>query len=68
MTGVAVPLLEAELQLLEVLIELQVPAEQQLALELPLLEAELEEEELELQEAGLNKLRSLMFGLATPSL
>ena len=68
MTGVAVPLLEAELQLLEVLMELQVPAEQQLALELPLLEAELEEEELELQEAGLNKLRSLMFGLATPSL
>ena len=68
MTGVAVPLLEAELQLLEVLMELQEPAEQQLALELPLLmlEAE-EEEELELEEAGLSRLRSL-FGLTTPSL
>ncbi len=77
MTGVAVPLLEAELQLLEVLMELQVPAEQQLATELPLLlllqeelaeDKEAEEAELELEEAGLSRLRSLMLGLATPSL
>jgi len=72
MTGVAVPLLEAELQLEEVLMELQVPAEQQLAtepeLELLLLEQLAEdEEELELEEAGLRRLRSLL-GLATPSL
>lgn len=69
MTGVAVPLLDVELQLEEVLIELQEPAEQQeAALELLLqLEAE-EDRELELEEAGLSKLRSLIFGLATPSL
>jgi len=68
---------EAELQLLEVLMELQVPAEQQLATELPLLlllqeelaeDKEAEEAELELEEAGLSRLRSLMLGLATPSL
>ena len=52
--------------------ELQVPAEQQLAtepeLELLLLEQLAEdEEELELEEAGLRRLRSLL-GLATPSL
>ena len=80
MTGVAVPLLEAELQLLEVLMELQVPAEQQLWLLPELLELLLQEElaedkfeaeeaeQLELEEAGLSRLRSLMLGLATPSL
>ena len=69
MTGVAVPLLEAELQLEEVLMELQVPAEQQLATEpeLELLLLAEDEEELELEEAGLRRLRSLL-GLATPSL
>jgi hypothetical protein len=80
MTGVAVPLLEAELQLEEVLMELQVPAEQQLWLLPELLELLLQEElaedkfeaeeaeQLELEEAGLSRLRSLMLGLATPSL
>ena len=80
MTGVAFPLLEAELQLEEVLMELQVPAEQQLWLLPELLELLLQEElaedkfeaeeaeQLELEEAGLSRLRSLMLGLATPSL
>lgn len=60
--------------------ELQVPAEQQLWLLPELLELLLQEElaedkfeaeeaeQLELEEAGLSRLRSLMLGLATPSL
>lgn len=72
--------MEAELQLEEVLMELQVPAEQQLWLLPELLELLLQEElaedkfeaeeaeQLELEEAGLSRLRSLMLGLATPSL
>lgn len=68
MTGVAVPLLLALLlQLEELLLELlvvdileQEPAEQQLL-------EELLDEQLEFEEAGLRRLRSLL-GLETPSL
>lgn len=70
MTGVAVPLLLALLQLEELLLEVDIlehePAEQHEEAEL--LELELLDELLhEFEEAGLRRLRSLL-GLETPSL
>jgi len=72
MTGVVVPLslalLQVELELEPVDMLEQVPMEQQEAeLDDEELDEPDDEEELELEEAGLRRLRSLLMGLCTPS-